>query len=96
MSAAIKAERRGNARVIPIDKDSWRARRVARFQRSVRYAAAAKAGRTAFRVRQADVARALRLSLTAIRNRESGFYAWAFSADAELARYLRVCARLAR
>lgn len=83
-----------NARVHPIDQGVWRRERRVRYHRSVGFAAAAKATRTALHVTQAEVAAYFDCSLTAIQNRESGVHAWSGGAH-ELADYQRACARIA-
>ena len=69
-----QAEALRNPRVRAIDAKGWRFQRIAKFQRAVRFAAAAKATRTALGVSQAEVAREYRVTTTAVAHWESGAY----------------------
>jgi DNA-binding transcriptional regulator YiaG len=65
-----------NLRVRQIDKYAWQDARMKFFKHNVKYAAAAKAFRTALNVTQKQMSRVLNLSHQSIANRESGKYAW--------------------
>jgi DNA-binding XRE family transcriptional regulator len=93
-AARKKAQEHRNRRVRQIDRDAWKQERYVRMRRSVNFASAAKATRTALEVTQAEVAEALDLSLASIVNRENGFHAWSGGQE-ELAAYQRTCMKIA-
>jgi DNA-binding transcriptional regulator YiaG len=72
-----------------IDRKSWRFKRIAFFQRNVRFAASAKAYRTAMDVTQEEVAAEFDVNQTCVGNWESGKYSWPGDKE-ELAEYIKV------
>lgn len=91
---ATKKSSKRNKRVPLIDRETWKRERNAFYRRNIRYAAAAKATRSALGIAQREIAKHLDLSVQAICNRESGRYAWQ-GGDVELVDYQKACMRLA-
>ena len=85
---------RRNARINHIDKRSWRFKRIAFFQRNIKFAAAAKAFRTAMDVTQQEVADYHNVSQGTVCNWESGKYSWPY--DGELEEYTQAIQTIAR
>jgi len=90
----------GNANVVrrktsKIVRGTWQARRLSFFQKNVRYAASAKATRTAMDVTQAEIAEEFGRSQGTVCNWESGKYSWP-GGQAELDQYLFVIRKISR
>lgn len=85
---------RRNSRVQHVEQKGWRFRRIQFFQRNLRFAAAAKAYRTALDVTQEEVATNYGVSIGTVSVWESGKYAWRGGQE-ELNEYLSVVRRIA-
>ncbi|MGW8177698.1 MAG: hypothetical protein ACWGQW_02720 [bacterium] len=86
---------RRNKRVKQVTKANWGAQRVEFFKKNVRFAAAAKATRTAMEVTQQEVAVTYGVSQGTVCNWESGKYSWP-GGETELFEYFQTINLIAR
>ena len=91
---ARSARRKVNKRVKHVDKRSFELKRGAWFRRNLRFAAAAKAYRTAHDVTQAEIAAYFGRSQTTVCSWENGFYSWPGGTD-ELNEYCEAVRKIA-
>lgn len=89
-----RAKQRRNGRINIITKATWAVKRVEFFKHNVRFAAAAKATRTALEVSQQEVAVYFGVSQGAVCCWESGKYSWA-NGEKELFEYMSACRAIA-
>jgi len=90
-----RGKNRRNKRIKHITKANWGARRVEFFKNNVRFAAAAKATRTAMEVTQQEVATAYGVSQGTVCNWESGKYSWPLG-EKELFEYFQTIHLIAK